>query len=103
MDKQCTNLHMAKIAAFLPKWKVVTKLLGLEEQIIRDIENRYPNGEDQRLEALMKWVGLKGPQATYRNIYDTLGDLEEMEAAAKVKKLATGVCDCECVCMGAVE
>ena len=47
MDKQCTNLHMAKIAAFLPKWKVVTKLLGLEEQIIRDIENRYPNGEDQ--------------------------------------------------------
>eukprot|EP00731_Ephydatia_muelleri_P009323 Em0004g1661a len=89
MDKQCTNLHMAKIAAFLPKWKVVTKLLGLEEQIIRDIENRYPNGEDQRLEALMKWVGLKGPQATYRNIYDTLGDLEEMEAAAKVKKLAT--------------
>ena len=91
MDKQCTVLHIAKIATFLPKWKVVAKLLGLEGQIIRDIEDGYPNGEDQRSEALMKWVGMKGPQATYRKIYDILCDLEEMEAAEKVKKLATAI------------
>ena len=94
MDTQCTVLHIAKIATFLPKWKVVAKLLGLESQIITDIEDRYPNGEDQRSEALMKWVGLKGPQATYRKIFDTLCDLEEMDAAKNVKKLATGVCVC---------
>ena len=91
MDKQCTFLHIATMATFLPKWKVVAKLLGLEGQIIRDIEDGYPNGEDQRSEALMKWVGMKGPQATYRKIYDILCDLEEMEAAEKVKELTSGV------------
>ena len=94
MDKQCTVLHIAKIATFLPKWKVVAKLLGLEGQIIRDIEDRYPNGEDQRSEALTKWVGMKGLQATYRKIYDILCELEEVEAADKVKELTTGVCVC---------
>ena len=94
MDKQCTVRHIAKIATFLPKWKTVANLLELEGKIISDIEDRYPNGEDQRSEALMKWVGMKGPQATYSKIYNTLCELEEMEAAEKVKELTTGVCMC---------
>ena len=93
MDKQCTDLHIAKIATFLPRWKVVAKLLGLERQSIEDIEDQYPNSSnDQRSEALMMWVRLKGHQATYQNIYDTLYRLEEMDAANKVKNLVTGEC-----------
>ena len=91
MDKKCTDLHIAKIATFLPKWKVVAKLLGLEGQIISDIEGRYRNPEDQRSEALMRWVGRAGPRATYKMLYNVLCDLEENDAAEKVKELMRGM------------
>eukprot|EP00731_Ephydatia_muelleri_P005935 Em0003g183a len=91
MDKKVTDKHLAEIAKFLPKWKVVAKLLGLEGEMVRDIEDRYRDGEDQRLEALMKWVGKDGPQATYGKIYDVLRDIEEGEAAEKVEELTEKV------------
>ena len=90
MDKKVTDTHLAEIAKFLPKWKVVAKRLGLEGEMVRDIEDRYRDGEDQRLEALMKWVGKDGPQATYGKIYDVLRDMEEGEAAEKVEELTRG-------------
>ena len=90
MDRKVTDADLTEIAKFLPKWKVVARLLGLEGQMVRDIEDRYRDGEDQRLEALMKWVGKDGPQATYRKIYDVLLDNEEGEAAEQVKELTRG-------------
>ena len=45
--------------------------------LCKDIEDRYRDGEDQRLEVLMKWVGRYGPQATYGKVYDVLDELEE--------------------------
>ena len=100
MDKRVTDVHIFRIASFLPKWKAVLRLLGLEGQIIRDIEGRYHNAaEDQRSEALNRWVRTAGPQATYRKIYTALSELDEHEAAEKVKTLAGGkVCVCVCVC-----
>mgnify|MGYP003473335635 FL=1 len=90
MDKIVTGAHLVKIAKFLPKWKVVAKLLGLEGEIVKDIENRYPNGEDQRYEALMKWIEKNGPQATYEKLHNVLLEMEEGEAAEKVKELTRG-------------
>ena len=90
MDKKVTDTHLAEIAKFLLKWKVVTMRLGLEGQMVRDIEDRYRDGEGQRLEALMKWVEKDGPQATYRKIYDVMRDMEEGEAAEQVKELTKG-------------
>eukprot|EP00731_Ephydatia_muelleri_P005923 Em0003g171a len=87
MDRKVTDAHLAKIAKFIPKWKAVTMRLGLEGEMVKYIEDRYRDGEDQRLEALMKWVGKDGPQATYGKIYDVLRDMEEGEAAEKVKEL----------------
>eukprot|EP00731_Ephydatia_muelleri_P005503 Em0002g1679a len=87
MDKKVTDAHLVKIAKFLPKWKVVSKLLGLEGQIVKDIEDRYRSGEDQRSEALMKWVGKEGGRATYGKLYGVLLEMEEGEAAEKVKEL----------------
>ena len=54
---------------------------------------------DQRSEAPIKWVRMTGSQATYRKIYDTLCELEEMVAAEKVKELTTGVCVCVYLCV----
>ena len=99
MDKKVTDVDIDKIADFLPKWKAVLKLLGLEGQIIRDIEGRYRNAEDQRSEALNRWVRTAGPQATYRKIYTALCELDEHDAAEKVKTLAGGKV-CVCVCVG---
>ena len=90
MDTKITDAHLAKIAEFLPKWKVVARLLGLEPQMIKDIEDRYRDGEDQRSEALWKWVRKEGPQATYRKLYDVLQKMEKGEAAEKVKELTQG-------------
>ena len=90
MDKKVTDAHLVKIAKFLPKWKVVSKLLGLEGQIVKDIEDRYRSGEDQRSEALMKWVGKEGGRATYGKLYGVLLEMEEGEAAEKVKELTRG-------------
>ena len=90
MDKKVLDAHLVKIAKFLPKWKVVAKLLGLEGEIVKDIENRYPNGEDQRYEALMKWIEKNGPQATYEKLHNVLQEMEEGEAAEKVKELTRG-------------
>ena len=90
MDKKVTDAHLAEIAKFLPKWKAVTMRLGLGGRLVRDIEDRYRDGEGQRLEALIKWVGKDGPQATYRKIYDVMRDMEEGEAAQLVKKLIRG-------------
>lgn len=56
----------------------------------KGIEDRYCDGEDQRSEALMKWVGKDGPQATYMKLHNVLLDMEEREAAEMVKKLARG-------------
>ena len=47
---------------------MVAKRLGLEREIVKDIEDRYRDGEDQRSEALMKWVEKEGPQATYQEL-----------------------------------
>ena len=102
MDKKVTDVHIFRIASFLPKWKTVLRLLGLEGQIIRDIEGRYYNAEDQRSEALNRWVRMAGPQATYRKICTALFELDEHEAAEQVKTLAGGkecVCLCVCVCV----
>eukprot|EP00731_Ephydatia_muelleri_P000560 Em0001g560a len=90
MDKKVMDAHLAKIAKSLPRLKVVAKLLGLEGQMVKDIEDRYRDGEDQRLEALMKWVGKEGPQATYGKLYDVLREMEEGEVAEKVKELTRG-------------
>ena len=87
MDAKVTDAHMFRIAKFLPRWKAVLKLLGLEAQTIRDIEGGYPNPEDQRSEALSQWVQKVGAQATYSKIHGVLCDLEENDAADKVKEL----------------
>ena len=47
--------------------------------MVKDIEDRYRDGEDQRLEALMKWVGRFGPPATYGKVYDVLDELEKVK------------------------
>ena len=72
MEKKVTDAHVIKIAKFLPKWKAVSKLLEVESEIVKDVEDRYGNGEERRTEALMKWVGKEGPRATYRKLYCVL-------------------------------
>ena len=84
------HAHLAKIAKFLPKWKVVARLLGLEAEIVKDIEDRYRDREDQRSEALMKWIGKEGSQATYGKLYDILLKVDEGETAEMVKELTRG-------------
>ena len=91
MDAKCTESHIPKIAEFLPQWKHVVRLLGLEDQRIRDIEEQYDDKIDQRYEALREWVRKKGSKATYKKIYDALCALEENEAAEKVLKLTRGM------------
>ena len=103
MDTKVTIVHINKIAKFLGNWKVVLETLGLESQILEDIESKYHKPEEQRSEALNRWVRKAGPQATYRKIYNALCDLEENEAAEKVKELVGGkVCVYVCVCLGEV-
>lgn len=87
MDTKLSDLHIAKIATFLPKWKHVAGQLGVGSEIIKDIEVRYPNPEDQRSEALKKWVGQDGSQATYKKLRDVLCELDEKNAAEEVEKL----------------
>lgn len=92
MDKKVTDAHVTKIAALLSRWNVAAKLhvLGLDDEIAKDIEDRYRNGEDQRSEALMKWVRKQSPQATYGILYDVLQEMEEADAAEMVMKLTKG-------------
>ena len=87
MDTKCTDLHISKIAEFLPRWKEVTRQLGLENQRIQDIEEQYVEKIEQRYEALREWVRKEGSQATYRKIYDALCALDVKEAAEKVQEL----------------
>ena len=63
--------------------------LGLEKQLVTNIEGQYHDAKEQRYEALTLWVR-KESQATYRKMYDILCDLEEKEAAEKVAELSRG-------------
>ena len=87
MDRKCTIAHITRIATFLPRWKTVASLLGLENQVIEDIKRHYAVPEERRSEALTRWVARTGSQATYQRIYDALRELDEMEAAEMVKDL----------------
>ena len=82
------SAHIARIATFLPNWKAAASLLGLENQVIIDIEREYTVPEERRSEALTRWVAKTGSQATYQRIYDALCELKEMQAAEMVKDLA---------------
>ena len=93
MDTKCTDLHIAKIARLLPMWKNVVELLGLETQLVADIDGRYTDPEEQRSEALTRWVAKEGSKATYKKIYDVLCDLQHKEAAEKVQELTKGYTD----------
>ena len=83
-------MHIEKIAALLPKWKEVAMQLGLESQLIADIEGQYCDPKEQRFDALTQWRRNEGSQATYQKIYDVLCHLEENEAAEKVIELFKG-------------
>ena len=90
MDGKCTDLHISMVAKFLPEWKAVASQLGLERQQAADIVDQYHDAEEQRYEALTRWVRREGSQATYRKIYDALCDMGEMEAAEKVAEITRG-------------
>ena len=87
MEEKCSVAILCKIAKFLPKWRSVARLFGLDEQIIRDIEEKYHQQEDQREEMLVKWVNTQGNMASCKKIYDALVELEEKEAAEKISSM----------------
>ena len=87
MEEKCSIEVLCKIAKFLPKWRFVARLFRLDEQIIRDIEEKYPQQEDQRMEMLVKWVNMQGNMASCKKIYDALLELEEKEAAEKISSI----------------
>ena len=87
MDSQCSVPHTLKIAEFLPRWKFVGRQLGLSEQQLDDLKAQYPEPKEMRGEMLAKWVATSGPRATYRKLYDILVELEEGDAAEKVRRL----------------
>ncbi|KAL5503492.1 hypothetical protein EMCRGX_G010449, partial [Ephydatia muelleri] len=100
MDTKCTDLHISKIAEFLPQWKHMARLLGLENQRIQDFEDRYDDEIEQRSAALREWVRKEGSQATYRKIYNALCALEEKDAAEKVLELiVTKLNHCNAKCL----
>ena len=90
MDDKCTDMHISKVAKFLPKWKIIARQLGLERQQVADIDGQYHDAEEKRYEALTRWVRREGSQATYKKLYDVLCDMEEMEAAEKVAEITRG-------------
>ena len=87
MDSRCSVAHVVKIAEFLPRWKFVGRQLGLSEQQLDDLKAQYPDPAETRGEMLAKWVAISGPQATYKKLYDILVELDEGDAAEKVRRL----------------
>ena len=63
---------------------IVASQLGIPQEEINDIENKYHASAQQREAVLRKWITKNGGAATYRVLYDVLMELGERGAAERI-------------------
>ena len=81
---------MYEIAAFksFNLKAVARRLIG--PQLTKDIiGNEELREQDRRDEVFEKWLEMKGPKATYRELVNVFEKLQDIEAAQAVRKLTT--------------
>ena len=86
----CSHDHIYKIASFqsFNLKAVARRLIG--PQLTKDIiGNEELSEQDKRDEVFEKWLEMKGPKATYRELLNIFEGLQHMEAAEAVRKLTT--------------
>ena len=90
LDLLCSHEHLYEIASFqcFDLRAVARRLIGT--QLTKDIiGNEGLSEQNKRDEVFEKWLEMKGPKATYRELVNIFEKLQHMEAALGVRKLAT--------------
>ena len=85
---QCSEDHMYKIASFksFNLKEVAKRLIGRQlSQVI--IGKEGLSEQDKRDEVFEKWLEMKGPKATYRELVSIFEGLQNIEAVEAVRKL----------------
>ena len=62
----CTDDHLKKLGLKLSEWRLVAMLLGLEDDVIEDIQEKGNSVAERSIMMLRKWRQSRGEQATYR-------------------------------------
>ena len=65
LDRPWSEDHLKKLGLKLSDWRVVARLLGLDDKI-RDIQQEGESTVERAIMMLMKWRESRGEQATYR-------------------------------------
>ena len=88
MNKEISDLHLEEIAReTCTCWRSLPPHLGIETNLVKDIERDFSKEVDRRRELFDQWKQRKGSEATYRNLVKALLYLKERRDADYVCKL----------------
>ena len=87
LDFSIRDADIANVAGNLALHMIVAGRLGIPQEVIDDIEEKYGTTK-QREAVLRKWITKKRGSATYRVLYDELMELGERGAAETILDIA---------------
>ena len=89
LDKVISDFHLDEIAQTrdIINWKSLPSLLGLRDNVAKDIDKDFTKDFDKRREFFQRWKRIKGSEATYRSLVKALLDINQRHEAEHVCKL----------------
>ena len=90
LDAKISDIDIAEIAKKIVDWKDLSPYLGLNAAEIKEVKESDSNFLQQKCEALRRWQGKKGDDATYRAFIAVATKARNKELADYVKSLTVG-------------
>ena len=72
LQGRCLDEDLHDLAISMQSWKDLAPYLGVNEWRVEEIEENYPNEDDQKYLALICWKGMDPSAATYESLVECL-------------------------------
>ena len=72
LQRKCLDEDLHDLAKNMQSWKDLASYFGVNEWRVEEIEENYPNEDDQKYQALLCWKGMDPSTATYEGLVECL-------------------------------
>ena len=72
LQEKCLDEDLHDLAKTMQSWKELAPYFGINEWRVKEIEENYPNEDDQKYQALICWKGIDPGTATYEGLVECL-------------------------------